>query len=45
MAMIIVNKIFYYITQNILYILSNLIEKEEISKEIIEDLISKSFTR
>lgn len=37
------NKIFYYLTKNLLYILANLIEKEEISKEIIEDLIIKSF--
>lgn len=37
------NKVFYYLTQKLLYILANLIEKEEISKEIIEDLISKSF--
>lgn len=39
------NKIFYYLTKNLLYILSNLIGKEEISKEIIEDLIRKSFMK
>ena len=37
------NKIFYYITQNLLCILKNLIDKEEISKEIIEEVITKSF--
>ncbi len=37
------NKIFYYITQNLLFILKILIEEEEISKEFLEETIIKTF--